>query len=51
MKSSEQVAVHWLAILFFPFMLHASEQPFSSDGKYMTGDWGGLRTDLKKKGL
>lgn len=50
MKSSVQVAVHWLAILFFPFMLHASEQPFSSGGKYMTGDWGGLRTDLKNKG-
>lgn len=40
----------WVAFLLFPSALYASAPDFHSTSKYMTGDWGGLRTDLESKG-
>lgn len=39
-----------LTVLWLPLSLFASEQPFAASGKHMTGDWGGLRSELKDKG-
>ena len=40
----------FLMILMFPFGSLANELPFSSTGKYMAGDWNGVRSELKNKG-
>lgn len=50
MKYIGQVFCYALITISMSAPLHASEQPFSENGKYMTGDWGGLRSELKNKG-
>lgn len=50
MKYTGQGLCYLLMTACVSIPLHAAEQPFSADGKYMSGDWGGLRSDLKKKG-
>lgn len=50
MKYTRQGLCYLLMTACVSIPLHAAEQPFSANGKYMSGDWGGLRSDLKKKG-
>jgi porin len=51
MKTTQLVLSSILVFAFLPFSLNASEAPFSYNGKYMSGDWGGARTKLKNEGI
>lgn len=50
MKTARWILKSTVLFFLLPFYLHASGAPFSSNGKYMTGDWGGLRSKLKTEG-
>lgn len=50
MKKIQWVFSGILSLSFVPFFLNASQSPISYDDKYMTGDWGGIRSKLKNEG-
>lgn len=50
MKKIQWVFSGILSLSFVPFFLNASQSPISYDDKYMTGDWGGIRSKLKDEG-
>jgi len=40
----------FLALAIMPVFSYAGDAPFSPTGKFMSGDWGGVRDDLNKHG-
>lgn len=45
-----KIKYYLFCLLCLPASLFAGNLPFPATGQYMTGDWGGYRSDLKNKG-